>query len=280
MNDSCFFSIIIPTLNEEKYLPTISESLSRQTFKDFELILVDGRSKDQTIKIFKKFKDLLPSADLIISDKANVGYQRNLGAKKAKGEYLVFLDADCDVGETFLEELHVAAVKQKFPFATTWIKPDSEKPIDNLMLFLANLGQELAKVVNKQYTGGYNTIVKKEVFEKLKGFREDLKISEDHDFALRAQKKDIEVTILKEPQVIFSLRRYRSEGILPVLRKVTEGQIYYFLQNPISSAFFEYPMGGHVHQIRKKKKINLVKINAYIKAIKKLENKIVDLLKD
>lgn len=275
-----FFSVIIPALNEEKYLPTILQSLSVQTHRDFELIIVDGGSKDRTIAVFERFKQVIPSANIYIADRANVGFQRNLGAKKATGKYLVFLDADCDVSDTFLEEIHLSAVKKKFPFATTWIKPDSKKPIDLMMLFLANLGQELAKLLNKQYTGGYNTIVKKEVFEKLNGFREEIRIGEDHDFALRAQKKNIEVTILKEPLVTYSLRRYRAKGLLPVLRKQAAAQISTLLDNPITSKLFDYPMGGQAHKITNKKKINLAKVDTYIRGIKKLEKKIDRLLEE
>lgn len=275
-----FFSVIIPTLNEEKYLPTILHALTRQTHRDFQLIVVDGGSKDKTAATFEKYKSLMPSASFQIADRANVGHQRNLGAKKANGKYLVFLDADCDVGDTFLEEIHLAAVKKKFLLATTWIKPDSKKPIDMMMLFLANLGQELAKLLNKQYTGGYNTIVKKEIFEKLKGFREEIRIGEDHDFAIRAQKKNIEITILKEPLVTYSLRRYRARGLLPVLRKQAAAQVSMLLDNPVTSKLFDYPMGGQAHIIKKKKKINLAKIDTYLRGIRRLESKIDRLLEE
>jgi glycosyltransferase involved in cell wall biosynthesis len=278
--NSPFFSVIIPTLNEEKYLPTLLASLSKQTYKNFEVIVVDGKSKDKTDKVFDKYKNQLPSAQFIVSDKANAGYQRNLGALRARGEYLVFIDADCDVAPTFLEELHIAAVKQKFLFATTWIKPDSDKPIDELMMLLGNLVQEFAKGMKRQYSGGYNTIVRKDIFEKLRGFRQDLVINEDCDFALRAQKERIEVVILKEPQVIFSLRRFRREGTLQLFRKYVHAQIYNILQGPMTKDIVGYPMGGQAHLIKKRKKINLAKWNTYLRAIRKLERKMLSLLEE
>lgn len=273
-----FFSVIIPTLNEEKYLPTILQSLSKQTYRDFELIVVDGGSKDKTAQVFQKYQPS-PGSYFFVSNKANVGYQRNLAAKRAKGKYLFFIDADCDIDFTFLEEIHLHAVKKNFLFATTWIKPDSDKSIDQLLVIIGNLGQELAKILKKQFTGGYNTIVKKEIFTKLGGFREDMKINEDHEFALRAQKHKIAVCILKEPQVIYSLRRWRAGGYLPLLRNYTKAQIALWLKGPLGIVAFDYPMGGHAHRI-KKKKIDLTKLNTYLKGIKRIERKIDRLLEE
>lgn len=280
MSKRPFFSVVIPTLNEEKYLPTILKSLEKQTYRNFEVIVVDGKSEDKTEKVFRRFVSKLPFSRFILADKANVGYQRNLGSKKAKGKYLVFLDADTDVEETFLEEVHVAAIKKKFSLATTWIVSDSDKPVDNLMMFFGNLIAELAKEVNKPFAGGYNTIVKKDTFVRLNGFREDIKISEDHDFSIRALKKNIECVILKEPRVTYSLRRYRVEGTLPVLRKYVHGQIYNLLKGPITKEIFDYPMGGQAHRPERKKKAKLIKLDRYLRAIERLNEKITRLLSE
>ena len=185
--NSPFFSVIIPTLNEEKYLPTILKSLGEQTFRDFELIGVDGKSEDKTVAVFTESRSKIPAAKLITSDKMNVGYQRNLGAKKALGEYLIFFDADVNIEPTFLEEIHIGALKKNFQLATTWIIPDSNKSSDQLILTLGNLGQEIAKVINKPFTGGYNTIIKKDFFLKMHGFREDIKIGDSVNVGLKAK---------------------------------------------------------------------------------------------
>ena len=279
MKSAVFFSIIIPTLNEEKYLSTILNSLSHQTFADFEVLVIDAHSRDKTGEIVKRFQRNVPELSFHQSDQANVGYQRNLGAKKAKGSYYIFLDADVDVGMTYLEEIHLAAVKKNFLLATTWIEPDSNKSIDRLMILLSNLYVELAKEVNKPFIGGYNTIVRHDVFLRLQGYREDMIISEDHDLALRALKKNIEITILKEPRLIMSLRRFRSEGTLNVLRKYAQANIHLLVKGPITSELFEYKMGGHIHK-RRRKKIDLTKLNTYIRAIDKLQRGLINLLKE
>lgn len=273
-----FFSVIIPTLNEEKYLPKILQSLVKQTFRDFELIVVDGDSKDKTLKVFNGFKHLLPCATSILSDKKNVGLQRNIGAGRARGNYLIFFDADVDIAPTFLEEIHVRAIKQPFLLATTWMIADSSKPIDQLMVTLANFGWELANSINKPMIGGYNVIVKQEIFKKLKGFREDLTINEDGDFASRAVKKHITLAFLPEPKIVISLRRFRAEGMLQLLRKYTKVQIYSLLKGPITTKLIDYPMGGHVHIRKKKGNNSLVDTQTYIRSMKKIIRKFNQLI--
>lgn len=274
-----FFSVIIPSLNEERYINKILKSLENQTFREFEVILVDGKSDDKTVAIFKKYEEKFPSGKILISDKRNVSYQRNRGAKYANGKYVVFLDADVDISITFLEEIHLSAIKKKFKLATTYILPDSQKQTDLLLVELSNMGQEMAKIINKPFLGEYNAIVEREAFLKLKGFREDVTMSEGHDLAIRALKNNIETVILAEPKVILSLRRFRSEGTLSVLRRISKSFIYTLVKGPITHKMFEYNMGGQAHN-KRRKKIDLTKINTYIKAINRLESKINKLLGD
>jgi len=72
-----FFSIIIPSLNEEKYIYKILNNLKDQTFKNFELILVDANSADNTLKIANQYKDKY-SLKIISSKKMNLSHQINL----------------------------------------------------------------------------------------------------------------------------------------------------------------------------------------------------------
>lgn len=275
--EDVFFSVIIPTLNEQKYLPKLLQILSKQTFRNFETIVVDANSKDKTKQVFERFQKELPRAAFINVTKQNVSYQRNHGAKISRGSYLVFLDADVEMEPTYLEELHLAVMKRKFLMATTWIAPDSDKSIDQAMIVFANFGIELAKSINKPFSGGYNTIVRRDIFDKLKGFNEKLPISEDHDFTIRAYKKGIDLCILREPRITMSLRRLRSEGTLTTLRKYAITSTHLVLKGPITKALFDYPMGGHVHQKRKKKKIS-ERINYYLKSIDKIQEKLLQLL--
>lgn len=91
-------SIIIPTYNEEDVILKCLESLQKQSYKDFEIIIVDDGSTDQTVELVKSF-------NVIHGSHQGAGAARNLGAKSAKGEILVFVDADMTFEHNFLKQL-------------------------------------------------------------------------------------------------------------------------------------------------------------------------------
>ena len=95
----CLVSIIIPTYNSEDYLNQALKSIVNQTFKDIEVLIMDGLSSDKTVEIAEKFKQDLPQIQ-IYSDKDNGIYDAmNKGIKKAKGEWIYFMGSD----DTFYE---------------------------------------------------------------------------------------------------------------------------------------------------------------------------------
>jgi len=97
-DDMVELSIVIPTYNEEKYLPHLLKAIKRQTFKDYEIIVSDNHSKDKTRVIAKQF-------GCKIVDGGLPGKARNNGAKVAKGKYIFFLDADVVFGPTYIEQM-------------------------------------------------------------------------------------------------------------------------------------------------------------------------------
>ncbi len=99
MNDGPAISVVVPTLNEEKYLGRLLGSLSKQTFKDFEIVISDCASQDSTREIAKKY----PKVRIVIEKKKGISAGRNAGARVAKGKILVFLDADTSANERLLE---------------------------------------------------------------------------------------------------------------------------------------------------------------------------------
>lgn len=86
-----FFSVIIPAYNREKYAVDCLESVFAQSFKDYEIIVIDDGSTDNTLKILKDFKDRI---QLISRENGGAGAARQAGCDLARGQYIAFLDSD------------------------------------------------------------------------------------------------------------------------------------------------------------------------------------------
>lgn len=98
-------SVIIPTYNESRDLPSCLDSLDKQKSVKFEVIVVDDGSKDDTQKILKRYKPKKYSLKILKENHKGAGAARNKGALKAKGNILVFVDADMTFDPHFLQKL-------------------------------------------------------------------------------------------------------------------------------------------------------------------------------
>lgn len=98
-------SVIIPTYNEQRDLPNCLNSLLKQSYKKFRITIVDDGSTDNTREIIKRLGAKDKRINLIEGEHKGPGFSRNLGAKQAKGEILVFVDADMTFNKRYLAEL-------------------------------------------------------------------------------------------------------------------------------------------------------------------------------
>lgn len=91
-------SVVVPTKNSEKFLEIVLKSVKNQSYESVELIVVDNGSEDKTKEIAKKY------ADKFFNKGPERSYQKNLGAKEADGEYVLFLDSDAELTEKVVAE--------------------------------------------------------------------------------------------------------------------------------------------------------------------------------
>ena len=94
MLNSMKISVIVPVYNAEKYLVECLESLVKQTYQNFEIILVNDGSTDNSSKICEEYKKKYKNIKYISIENHGVSYARNLGIAEASGEYLYFMDSD------------------------------------------------------------------------------------------------------------------------------------------------------------------------------------------
>jgi len=261
-----FFSVVIPTLNEEDFLPKLLKSLCSQTDKDFEVIVADNQSKDKTREAALFFKDKL-SIQLFENRGVNVAAQRNFGAKKAIGQYLIFLDADTGIKTSFIRKMKKVIDKRKGLVFIPYVNPMEKKTYPEMELIypLINLVVEVSQNFKKALSAGGNMIWEKNFFNLIGGFDEKLTITEDHDIIRKAHLWGVKVQIIHSVEVKFSLRRMKREGRLRLFYKVLISHFHLFFNDKLEKKLFDYEMGGHLY----KKKI-IEKKPTFLKAFKKL----------
>jgi len=243
------FSIIIPTLNEEKFLPRLLFDLKNQKEKNFEVIIVDALSEDKTPEIVKK--DWQIPINFFRSEKRNVSFQRNLGAKKAKGEYLIFLDADTRVYKNFTQNLKKVINKKKGLIFIPSLIPEKKEPQIDLVFKLINFFIEISQSFSKPFSAGSSIIIDKNFFEKIGGFDEDVYLAEDHNLIYKATLWGVKAKFLSKIKVKFSLRRLKKEGELKLFYKYLYASVYFLTKGKIDKKIFPYPMGGHEYNNKK-----------------------------
>ena len=223
-------SIIIPTLNEEKHLPILLKEIKKQNFKNFEIIVADGGSKDKTIEIAKSF-------GCKITKGGNPAKGRNEGAKIAKGEIFLFLDADnIFLPKNFLEVAIEELKKRKLGIATFPIYPAGNF-LDKFIYSFYNWWVKTSQSFSAFATNAL--LVKKEVFEKIGGFDEEIKIGEDHDFAKRASKIS-KFGFIKTKPILTSARRFKKEGRFKIYLKYFLALLHMIFIGPVKSDIFKY----------------------------------------
>ena len=207
-------SIVIPAKNEGKYLGFLLEDISKQTTKQkIEVIIALAPSTDNTLQVAKKYKAQIIPGGL-------PGYGRNCGAKKAKGEILLFLDADVRIPTDFIAKGLAEFKRRHFDMASTNIVSDTDEPFDEFVYKIDNLTQDLSKYFGLAYIPGACIFIRKKYFEQLKGFDESLTFAEDADLGQRVRNAGGRLGKLRSTYFIASTRRFHYDGKQKTLKRI------------------------------------------------------------
>lgn len=268
------FSIVIPTLNEEDYLPGLLNDLSKQTEKDFEVIVADGYSKDKTKAVISQFKKKL-RIKFYQTKLTNVSSQRNYGANKSAGKYIVFLDADTGVKPSFMNKLNIFINKQKGLVIIPYLIPEKGDEEYKPLFDIGNLLVEFSQNMTKKFSFGGSMILEKNFFSIIGGFDKKLFMSEDHELIQRSSSWGVTPKIMRDNAVTFSLRRWKKEGNLKVIYKYFVTTAYRLFGGEIKNKIIEYKMGGDEYKAIK----NLETKKTFISRSKKIIKQIRRALK-
>ncbi len=209
------FSIIIPTKNEEKYLPLLLESIKFQDFSDLEIIVADFNSTDRTREIAKSY-------GCIVVEGGMLAKARNNGARESKGDILLFCDADITLPEGYLKKALGEFKNKNLDVAGTLQYPISinKKFKDLKYKIIYRIANQWMKLM--QNIKPYMQVCmfsRREIHEKIQGFDETLIYAEDSEYAKRAIKIG-KFGILETDKVFISPRRFEKEGLRLILKNL------------------------------------------------------------
>ena len=177
-------SVIIPAYNAENTIGECLKALEKQSFKDFEVIVVDDGSKDRTANVVKSFKGVK-----VFSQKnAGPAKARNLGAKNAKGEIIIFTDSDCVPEKKWLEETLKPMKDPKIAGVQGTYKTSQKEIVARLIqLEIEQRHEKMAKKKYIDFMGTYSAGYRRKIFLELGGFDESYPIAsgEDAEFSFR-----------------------------------------------------------------------------------------------
>lgn len=180
-------SVIIPTYNRAHVISEAIQSVLDQTYRDFELLVIDDGSTDDTQDVVSRFSDKRIKYHYI--EHKGRAYARNYGLQKMCGRYVAFLDSDDLYGKEKLKSL--SDYLRSHP--ETMIAYSSytliQNGIETFQYTNNGSGNLFLKIFKKSFINMNTTLIRRECIDVAGGFKEDLRILEDYDFYLRLSEK-------------------------------------------------------------------------------------------
>ncbi len=201
-------SIIIPAHQEEEQIGQTLNSLTNQSYNDFEVIVVANGCSDKTVDVARKYKSKL-QLSIIETGRKGIGYSCNLGADNANGQIILILEADTILSRNGLQKI-VMAIERGYVGGTLLMKTKEKRLVYS---FLTNL---------QRLTNGGNwgpvRFCTYDAYKKINGHNEEMDINVDGDFKKRV--KSIGKTIFIDRAFYeTSMRRFEKLGSMEILRQ-------------------------------------------------------------
>jgi len=200
-------SVIVPTYNEGKLVGKCLEALRRQTFRDYEIVVIDGHSTDDTVEIAKKY------ADRVLFDEGRgAAAARNLAVRQVDSEIVAFVDADTRVYENWLELINKNFERGVIGVGGPLLPELGCNFVDRLLFVVcADMLRRFSSMLGVHQFSGANCAYLRKTHLKAGGFREDLDMLDDVEFSARVGRYG-RGRFDPELRAMTSLRRTRRKG--------------------------------------------------------------------
>lgn len=206
MSDTPLASVIIPTYNRSEILPRAIESVLNQTFTDFELIVVDDGSTDNTESVVRSYND--NRIRFVKQQNCGANSARNNGIRHATGKYISFLDSDDKFAEKYLTTVIGILCSNNnqpdgvlTPYQTDYRTTAVNNRMENKLV-------EYSEIINRNVVIGFSGLtVRSSIFKEIQ-LDENLPSFQDYDFVIRLYDAGFTLRSIKEPLVI----KYKDES--------------------------------------------------------------------
>ncbi|MCL4708220.1 glycosyltransferase family 2 protein [bacterium] len=208
------FSIVIPTYNRAKIISRAIQSILNQTFGEFELIIVDDGSTDDSQKVIKQIND--PRICYIRQENRGVAAARNAGVKSSRGKYIAFLDSDDEVLPEWLSHFVNSFTAEKIGVVCVGVKMLNTIEHEETVWLPRNRGPVYDNQTCLFLSGAF--AVRREIFDAVGGYVEGLAYGENSELGLRlvsyCTNEKLQIASVAKPLVIYHqqpLRWAKSE---------------------------------------------------------------------
>ncbi|MBT9311113.1 glycosyltransferase family 2 protein [Leptothoe kymatousa] len=226
MTSNLLVSVVIPAYNAADYLPEVIQAVIDQSYKHWELLVIDDGSKDNTAEVVNDFCQKDSRVRLISKENGGVSVARNLGAQLAKGDLVAFLDSD----DLWLKDKLLVHVNHMAKNPKVGVSFSRVELIESDGQTTNKLTDNIAQEVNPQdlfYSNPTvttsNLVIRKSVFQDLNGFDESMQYNEDIDLLFRlAIQNDWKLEGIDQVLVQY---RLHASGLSSTLKKMEDGWV-------------------------------------------------------
>jgi glycosyltransferase involved in cell wall biosynthesis len=206
-----------------------------------EVIVADAGSADATRVVAERC-----GATVVDGGKPAAG--RNAGARDASGDWLLFLDADDVLSDTFVADALEESASRGLAVATAFVDPIERDPRNVLATEVVNLYLDVMQYV-VPHAPGFCILVRRDVHEAIGGFDETVVLAEDHDYVQRAAEHG-KFRVLRSVAVSTSMRRIEKEGLVQLAFKYLYCELYVVAGRPIRDVPFDYEFAAFAPEER------------------------------
>ncbi|CAH6904167.1 Beta-1,3-glucosyltransferase [Vibrio chagasii] len=238
-------SIVVITLNEEKRISRLMEELSVQTHQEFEVIVVDSNSEDNTREVAQAYESALPKLTVHHMQERGASLGRNTGAALAQYNRILFLDADVSLPRNFLAKALYELEENKLEVAGVYMSSKGLPLVHKFGYGLFNAGLFATQFFFPTAIGAciFST---KRAHEEIGGFDEEIILCEDCDYVKRASKtwrfRFLNMTFGFDP------RRLDQDGVVKTGSTYLKANVRRFFKGEMRNNEMNYKFGHYKEQ--------------------------------